>query len=85
VKLIFDPKNPAPLTSSKRAELEAIEAMPDDQIVTTDARFPADVLFGHLAANRENIAARNEVDAGQLRRFDSVPALFAYLHAPDDN
>jgi hypothetical protein len=36
VRLTIDPKNPPPLTPSERAELEAIAAMPDDQIDFSD-------------------------------------------------
>ena len=45
VKLTLDLKNPPPLTSGERAELEAIAAMPDDQIDTSDAPFRSDAVW----------------------------------------
>jgi uncharacterized protein (DUF4415 family) len=45
VQLILNLKNPPPLTSSERAELEAIAAMPDDQIDTSDAPFRPDAVW----------------------------------------
>ena len=45
VKLTLDLNNPPPLTSSERAELEAIAAMPDDQIDTSDAPFRPDAVW----------------------------------------
>ena len=32
----FDPENPPPLTAAQRAELEALESLPDDSIDTSD-------------------------------------------------
>ena len=32
----FDPEKPKPLTAAQRAELEALAALPDDQIDTSD-------------------------------------------------
>jgi len=45
VKLTLDLNNPPPLTPSERAELEAIAAMPDDQIDTSDAPFRPDAVW----------------------------------------
>lgn len=45
VKLTLYPNNPPPLTSSERAELEAVAAMPDDQIDTSDAPFRPDAVW----------------------------------------
>lgn len=45
VKLTIDLGNPPPLTPSERAELEAIAAMPDDQIDTSDAPFRPDAVW----------------------------------------
>ena len=45
VKLTLDLKNLPPLTSSERAELETIAAMPDDQIDTSDAPFRPDAVW----------------------------------------
>lgn len=45
VKLTLDLNNPPPLTPSQRAELEAIAAMPDDQIDTSDAPFRPDAVW----------------------------------------
>ena len=45
VKLTLDFNNPPPLTPNERAELEAIAAMPDDQIDTSDAPFRPDAVW----------------------------------------
>ena len=45
VKLTLDLNNPPPLTPNERAELEAIAAMPDDQIDTSDAPFRPDAVW----------------------------------------
>lgn len=45
VKLTLDLNNPPALTPSERAELEAIAAMPDDQIDTSDAPFQPDAVW----------------------------------------
>ncbi|GBU15179.1 hypothetical protein AwPolaro_05570 [Polaromonas sp.] len=45
VKLTLDLNNPPPLTPGERAELEAIAAMPDDQIDTSDAPFNPDAVW----------------------------------------
>lgn len=39
VKLTLDLNNPPPLTAEQKARLEAIAAMPDDQIDTSDMPF----------------------------------------------
>ena len=45
VKRTLDPSNPPPPTPAERAELEAIAAMPDDQIDTSDAPFLPDAVW----------------------------------------
>jgi hypothetical protein len=39
IRRALDPKNPPPLTAEKQAELEALEAMPDDRIDYSDAPY----------------------------------------------
>lgn len=41
-KLTLDPNNLPPLTAEERAQLEAIEALPDDQIDYSDAPYLPD-------------------------------------------
>jgi uncharacterized protein (DUF4415 family) len=45
VKLTLDPNNPPPLTDDQRARLEAVAAMPDDQIDYSDAPFLLDAVW----------------------------------------
>ena len=35
-RVVFDPENPPPLTPQQEAELEALKAMPDSEIDTSD-------------------------------------------------
>jgi uncharacterized protein (DUF4415 family) len=45
VKLTLDVNNPPPLTAEQKARLEAIAAMPDDQIDTSDMPFNPDAVW----------------------------------------
>lgn len=45
VKLTLDPNNPPPLTDEQRARLEAVAAMPDNQIDYSDAPFLPDAVW----------------------------------------
>ena len=45
VKLTLDPNNLPPLTAQQRAELEAVAAMPDEDIDYSDAPFRPDAVW----------------------------------------
>lgn len=49
VKLTLDPNNLPPLTAAERAELEAVAAMPDDQIDYSDAPYLPDAVWMKVA------------------------------------
>lgn len=50
VKLTLDPRNLPPLTARLRAELEAVAAMPDEQIDYSDAPHLPDAVWMKAAA-----------------------------------
>ena len=45
VKLTLDPKNPPSLTEEQKVRLAALDALPDDQIDTSDAPFRPDAVW----------------------------------------
>lgn len=47
----FDPSNPPPLTDEERAQLEALAAMPDDTIDTSDLPPLTDAFFARAVRN----------------------------------
>ena len=49
VKLTLDPKNLPPLTEQERAQLEAVAAMPDEQIDYSDAPYLPDAVWMRAA------------------------------------
>lgn len=49
VKLTLDPKNMPPLTDQERAQLKAVEAMPDDKIDYSDAPYFPDAVWMRAA------------------------------------
>ncbi|MFT4193240.1 BrnA antitoxin family protein [Ottowia sp.] len=65
VKRTLDPKNPPPLTDEQRARLDAVAAMPDDQIDYSDApRLPdaAWVKAAALPGPKQQITLRIDSD-----------------------
>ena len=45
VKLTLDPKNLPPLTEEEKAQLKALESMPDEQIDYSDAPYRPDAIW----------------------------------------
>jgi len=74
VKLTLDPTNPPPLTDEQRARMEAIAAMPDDQIDYSDAPEMPDAFW--VAAGRVGTENKSQVtlrlDAEVLAFFKST-------------
>lgn len=66
VKLTLDPKNLPPLTDQERAQLEAIAAMPDEQIDYSDAPYLPDAVWikaiTDLPANKKQITLRIDTE-----------------------
>jgi uncharacterized protein (DUF4415 family) len=66
VKLTLDPKNLPPLTAQQRAELEAVAAMPDEQIDYSDAPYLPDALWmkaaEQLPHTKKQITLRIDAD-----------------------
>jgi len=50
VRRTIDPGNPPPLTAEQKARMDAIAAMPDDQIDYSDAPFRPDAVWMKAAA-----------------------------------
>ena len=71
VKLTLDPKNLLPLTEQERAQLEAVAAMPDEQIDYSDAPYLPDAVWMKAAAQlphtKKQITLR--IDAEVLEFF----------------
>ena len=78
VKLTLDPKNLPPLTAQERAQLEAVAAMPDEQIDYSDAPYLPDAVWmkaaGQLPLNKKQITLR--VDADVLDFFKHTGARY---------
>lgn len=66
VKLTLDPNNLPPLTAEERAELDAIAAMPDDQIDYSDAPYLPDAVWmkaaDRLPDTKKQITLRIDAD-----------------------
>jgi uncharacterized protein (DUF4415 family) len=65
VRLTLDPENLPPLTEQERAELEAVAAMPDEQIDYSDAPFRPDAVWMRAAAlpeTKQQITLRIDAD-----------------------
>ncbi len=71
VKLTLDPKNLPPLTEQERAQLEAVAAMPDEQIDYSDAPYLPDAVWmkaaEQLPRTKKQITLR--IDAEVLEFF----------------
>ncbi len=71
VKFTLDPKNLPPLTAQQRAELEAVAAMPDEDIDYSDAPYLPDAVWMKAAAqlppSKKQITLR--IDAEVLEFF----------------
>jgi uncharacterized protein (DUF4415 family) len=71
VKLTLDPKNLPPLTAQQRAKLDAVAAMPDEQIDYTDAPYLPDAVWikaaEQLPHTKKQITLR--IDAEVLEFF----------------
>lgn len=71
VRLTLDPKNLPPLTAQQRAELEAVAAMPDEQIDYSDAPYLPDAVWmkaaEQLPHTKKQITLR--IDAEVLEFF----------------
>ena len=55
VKLTLDPQNLPPLTAQQRAELEAVAAMPDEDIDYSDAPYLPDAVWMRAATELPHI------------------------------
>lgn len=66
VKLTLDPNNLPPLTAEEHAELEAVAAMPDDQIDYSDAPYLPDAAWvkaaDSLPDTKKQITLRIDAD-----------------------
>ncbi|MBN9429468.1 MAG: BrnA antitoxin family protein [Burkholderiales bacterium] len=70
VKRTLDPKNPPPLTAAQKARLDAVAAMPDEQIDYSDAPALPDAVWTKAAAlpgAKQQITLR--IDADVLNFF----------------
>jgi uncharacterized protein (DUF4415 family) len=71
VKLTLDPQNLPPLTAQQRAELEAVAAMPDEDIDYSDAPYLPDAVWMRAATQlphtKKQITLR--IDAEVLEFF----------------
>ena len=71
IKLTLDPEDLPPLTAQQRAELEAVAAMPDEQIDYSDAPYLPDAVWMKAAAElphtKKQITLR--IDAEVLEFF----------------
>lgn len=71
VKLTLDPQNLPPLTAQQRAELEAVAAMPDEDIDYSDAPYLPDAVWMRAATElphtKKQITLR--IDAEVLEFF----------------
>jgi uncharacterized protein (DUF4415 family) len=77
-KLTLDPKNLPPLTAQQRAELEAVAAMPDEQIDYSDAPYLPDAVWmkaaEQLPHTKKQITLR--IDAEVLEFFKRTGARY---------
>ena len=66
VKLTLDPQNLPPLTAQQRAELEAVAAMPDEDIDYSDAPYRPDAVWmraaKYLPNRKKQITLRIDAD-----------------------
>ena len=71
VRRTLDPKNPPPLTEEQKARLDALAAMPDEQIDYSDAPFLPDAVWTKVAdvpgVSKQQITLR--LDAEVLEFF----------------
>ncbi|MBN6741436.1 BrnA antitoxin family protein [Acidithiobacillus sp. MC6.1] len=72
VKRILDPNNLPPLTAQERAQLEAVSAMPDEQIDYSDAPYRPDAAWmkavDRLPRNKEQISLRVDPEVMEFFR-----------------
>jgi uncharacterized protein (DUF4415 family) len=92
VKLTLDPHNLPPLTAQERAELEALAAMPDEDIDYSDAPYRPDAVWMRTATElphtKQQITLRLDADVlaffkGTGKRYQSRinAVLRAYVEA----
>lgn len=78
VKLTLDPKNLPPLTEQERARLDAVAAMPDEQIDYSDAPYLPDAVWmkaaEQLPHTKKQITLR--IDAEVLEFFKHTGARY---------